>query len=150
MKKRLYRSETNRVLAGVCGGLGEYLGINPVFIRVFFILWTVFGELGGLVYFILWIVVPNQSAEDAEESMTGDKLGSRFRLFGTEIGNVARQPGPELVTYVGVGLILWGVYYLLRRFGFPWFDWNLSFYVWPALLIIAGAIVLVRALKQNK
>ncbi len=150
MKKRLYRSESNRVLAGVCGGLGEYLGIDPIFIRIFFVLWTVVGELGGLAYFILWIVIPNQSAVDDEETLTRENLGSRFRLFGNEVGRIARQPGAELITYAGVGLILWGVYYLLQRLGFVWFDWNLRFYAWPALLILAGVVVLVRALGQRK
>ena len=150
MKKRLYRSESKRVLAGVCGGLGEYLGVDPIFIRIFFILWAVFGELGGLAYFILWIIVPNQSVAEDDNSLTSENLRNRFQIFGMEIGNIARAPSPELITFAGVGLILWGVYYLLRRFGFPWFDWHLTQYTWPVLMIAAGVIVLVRALRQRK
>ncbi|NIT61059.1 MAG: PspC domain-containing protein, partial [Aliifodinibius sp.] len=36
MSRRLYRSRENRMIAGVCGGLGEYLGIDPIFVRIFF------------------------------------------------------------------------------------------------------------------
>ncbi|HUV15028.1 MAG TPA: PspC domain-containing protein [Pelolinea sp.] len=150
MKNRLYRSETNRVLAGVCGGLGEFLGIDPVFIRIFFIVWTVLGEFSVLIYFILWVVVPNRTASDAGEKFSSDELGARFRLMGSEIRGIASQPSSELITFAGVGLIGWGVYYLLRRFGFPWIAWDYTLYLWPALLIIAGVIVLIRATKRNK
>ena len=150
MKNRPYRSETNRTIAGVCGGLGEYLGIDTVIIRIFFIIWTILGEFSVLVYFILWVVIPNKDASDADETFKSDELGSRFRLMGREVGEVARQPSQELITFAGVSLIGWGVFYLLRQFGFPWLNWNFSFYLWPALLIIAGAFVLIRAATQKK
>ena len=150
MKNHLYRSETNRTIAGVCGGLGEFLGIDPLIIRIFFIIWTILGEFSVLVYFILWVVIPNKSGSDAGETFKSDELGSRFRLMGRELGEVARQPSQELITFAGVGLIGWGVFYLLRNFGFPWLNWNFSFYLWPALLIVAGAFVLIRATTRKK
>ena len=58
---RLYRSETNRVIAGVCGGLGEYFNIDPIIIRIIFILITIFGGSGILIYIILWLVIPSES-----------------------------------------------------------------------------------------
>ncbi len=55
--KRLYRSKTSRMLGGVCGGLGEYLSVDPTVIRL---AWVVFGLTGaGLVAYILaWIIIP--------------------------------------------------------------------------------------------
>jgi len=149
MEKRLYRSELNKVVGGVCGGLGDYLGIDPVFIRIFFILWTVLGELGVLAYLILWVVMPTQSAAEAGESLSRDNVGDRVRSLGNEIGDIARQPSAELITFTGVGLIAWGVYHLLRRVGFTWLVWDYSAYLWPALLIIAGAVVLLRTLRRK-
>jgi len=149
MGNRIVRSESNRVLGGVCGGLGEYLGIDPIFIRIFFIVWTVLGELSVLVYFILWLVIPSQSAAESGGSEPLD-LGARFRILGREIGEAARQPSSQLITFAGVGLIAWGVYYLLEQFGFPWVYWDYSGYLWPALLILAGAIVLARALTRKQ
>ena len=55
--KRLYRSKTNRVLAGVCGGIGEYFNIDPVIIRVLAI--VVLG-FGWLVYLICALIMPSQ------------------------------------------------------------------------------------------
>jgi phage shock protein C len=150
MKNRLYRSETNRTIAGVCGGLGEFLGIDPLIIRIFFIIWTILGEFSVIVYFILWVVIPNKSSSDSGETFKSDELGSRFRLMGRELGEVARQPNQDLITFAGVGLIGWGVFYLVRQIGFSWLNWDFSFYLWPALLIIAGAVVLIRAAARKK
>ena len=61
--KRLYRSHTNKVLAGVCGGLGEYFGIDPVLIRLFWLLVVIFsGVIPGIVAYIFAIfIVPKRT-----------------------------------------------------------------------------------------
>ncbi|OHB14091.1 MAG: PspC domain-containing protein [Candidatus Zambryskibacteria bacterium RIFCSPLOWO2_12_FULL_45_14] len=61
--KRLYRSHTNKVLAGVCGGLGEYFGIDPVLIRLFWLLVVIFsGVVPGIIAYIFAIfIVPKRS-----------------------------------------------------------------------------------------
>ena len=150
MKNRLFRSESNRVLGGVCGGLGEFLGVDPLFIRIFFVAWTALGEFSVLIYFILWVVMPSKIASDAGEKLSSDELGARIRLVVDEIRMIVHQHSPELITFAGVGLIAWGVYYLLRRFGFPWFAWDFTSYLWPAFLIIAGVFVLIRATSRKK
>ncbi len=59
MARRLYRSETNRMIAGVCGGLGDYFDIDPVLIRLIFVVLAVFsGGLWFLVYILFWIIIP--------------------------------------------------------------------------------------------
>ena len=56
--KKLYRSHTNKVLAGICGGLGEYLDVDPVVIRLFWLLLVIFsGILPGLVVYLLAILL---------------------------------------------------------------------------------------------
>jgi phage shock protein C len=57
---KLYRSKNNRKLAGVCGGLGEYLGADPTVIRVLFIVLAVFGGAGLIVYLAMWLIVPQE------------------------------------------------------------------------------------------
>jgi len=61
--KKLTRSTSNRMIAGVCAGLGEYLGIDPTIVRLLFVL-TFFGLHGGLVlaYLIMAIIVPEQTS----------------------------------------------------------------------------------------
>ena len=60
--KRLYRSRKNRIIAGVCGGIGEYLNIDPVIVRLIWLL-LVFAGFGAglLVYLIAWLIVPEKT-----------------------------------------------------------------------------------------
>lgn len=60
MQKRLYRSTTNKNLAGVCGGLGEYFNIDPVLVRVLFVLTAMMGGPGLIVYIVLALIIPEQ------------------------------------------------------------------------------------------
>lgn len=61
--KRLYRSNTNKVMAGVMGGFGEYANVDPVVIRAIYIILTVFSGVfpGLLTYFILMLVIPKHN-----------------------------------------------------------------------------------------
>ncbi len=63
--KRLYRSRKERMLAGVCGGLAEYLNTDPTLIRVLFALLALFtGGFGGLLaYIVLVIIIPEEPTE---------------------------------------------------------------------------------------
>ena len=60
MNKKLTRSNSNIVLTGVAAGLGEYLDIDPTLVRLFFVFLTIFGGHGLLVYFILWLLMPQE------------------------------------------------------------------------------------------
>ena len=56
--RRLYRSSESRQVAGLCGGLGEYLNTDPTVIRVLFIVLAVLGGAGALIYLAMWLIVP--------------------------------------------------------------------------------------------
>ena len=59
-KKALRRSRRNRIIAGVCGGLGEFFGISAIWFRLAFLLALLPGGIPGfLLYLIMWIIVPN-------------------------------------------------------------------------------------------
>jgi phage shock protein C len=62
--KRLYRSTKNRIIAGVSGGLGEYLDVDPVLFRIAFVVATFAGGAGILAYIIAWIIMPEQPREE--------------------------------------------------------------------------------------
>lgn len=59
-QKRLYRSRTNRMLCGVCGGVGEYFNIDPTLVRLGFILLFFWWGSGILAYFIAAVIVPDE------------------------------------------------------------------------------------------
>jgi phage shock protein C len=56
--RKLYRSRTNRMLGGVCGGLAQYLNIDVTVIRVAFVVLSVLGGSGVLIYIAMWVLVP--------------------------------------------------------------------------------------------
>ena len=56
--QKLYRSQDDRMIAGVCGGLAEHFGIDPTWMRLIFILCALLGGAAFLLYIILWIIVP--------------------------------------------------------------------------------------------
>lgn len=56
--KRLYRSRKNRVIAGVCGGLGDYFNVDPVLFRLVWVLLVFGAGTGILAYIIAWLIIP--------------------------------------------------------------------------------------------
>ncbi len=60
--KRITRSRGDRIIAGVAGGLAEYLGVDPVLVRLGFLVLTIFNGFGAMLYLILWLLLPNQDS----------------------------------------------------------------------------------------
>ena len=58
-KKKLTRSN-NKMVGGVCAGIGEYLGIDPTIIRIVYVLMIFFAGFGILLYLILWLIMPTK------------------------------------------------------------------------------------------
>ncbi|UCG60284.1 MAG: PspC domain-containing protein [Candidatus Zixiibacteriota bacterium] len=131
--KRLYRSPTDKVLGGVCGGLGEYFGVDPVFVRVVAVILLFASEgFGFLAYIIAWIIIPKRQLEMAVEEK-----------------QPVRQEEPSAwKTYLpGLVLIAIGLLLLARDFWY-WFHWE-DF--WPVFLIIAGLyFIFHRNFKSKK
>ena len=72
--KKIYRDPDNRILGGVCGGLGAYLNINPIIARIIFILLAIPGGVGAVIYIILWIVIPEASTTAQKLEMRGEPI----------------------------------------------------------------------------
>lgn len=62
-QKKLKRSRSESMIAGVCGGLGDYFGLDPTVVRLVFVLLALLGGPGVVLYVILWIVMPRQPAD---------------------------------------------------------------------------------------
>jgi phage shock protein C len=71
--KKLMRARDNRIIAGVCGGIGEYLDVDPTLIRVLWALFSIFSiGTGILAYLAVWLIVPEEAPEDKAESKTSE------------------------------------------------------------------------------
>ncbi|MEN8098674.1 MAG: PspC domain-containing protein [Chloroflexota bacterium] len=68
MSNRLYRSEKDRMIGGVCSGVAAHLNLDPVLVRLGFVLLTLFKGVGLLLYVLLLFLMPLNPDEDVEES----------------------------------------------------------------------------------
>ena len=128
-KEKLERSESNRVVAGVCGGLGEFLGIDPTVIRWAFAIFTLFGGSGFLVYLVLWLLIP---------SPTGTLVDKKNLEEGVaKVKKYAEDHNPGKI--IGVLLLVFGVTFLLDNFRIvPWAFLNYLWRFWPVAVILWG------------
>jgi phage shock protein C len=117
--KRLYRSKKNRVFLGVCGGIGEYLDIDPVIIRLIFIFSIlIMGPFSFLLYLLCAIVIPE--APWYEEGAQEDKELERRDMY------------THKNEFLGWLLLVLGVYFLGKTFNF----FSISFNIVLALILI--------------
>ncbi len=72
--RRMFRDPDNQVIGGVCSGIGAYLNIDPVFIRILFVLFTLAYGIGLLFYFLLWAVVPEARTAAEKLEMSGEEV----------------------------------------------------------------------------
>jgi len=99
MQTKLYRSPTDKMIAGVCGGLGTYLAIDPVLIRLFFVLLTLGGGSGIVIYMIMWILIPypdQNPAASAETIKAGaEEIAARGRALGDDMRVTLQGDNPS-------------------------------------------------------
>lgn len=129
---RLYRSITDKVIGGVSGGIGNYLNIDPVVVRVIFVLLFLFGGSGLLVYIILWIVIP---AEKPVFKVAGDQ-NAEMDSENYNPAESSRRTNTSLVA--GILLIAFGLLFLASQI-IPFYH-IIDF--WPLLLILAGVLLI--------
>jgi signal transduction histidine kinase len=119
---RLTRSRTDRVVAGVCGGLGRALGIDPFVVRVAVLVLTLLGGIGALAYVVAWLLLPREG--DDQSLAAGAFSPRRF----------------DLPSILAIGSIALGVLFILRAGGV----WVGEAVVWPVLLAVVGVAVIWR------
>jgi phage shock protein PspC (stress-responsive transcriptional regulator) len=123
--RSLRRSDTDRVISGVSGGLGQYFGVDPVIFRVLFAVLSFFGGVGLLAYGVAWVLIP----EPGVDRSLLDKALHWLRV---------RKVPPWLVI-IGAAVVVW----------LGWFSWWAP-HTLPALLLLAAvALVLTRKLRNR-
>jgi len=153
--RKLYRSEKDKVIGGVCGGLGEYFSIDPVIIRVIFVLLTIPGGGGLIAYLILYFVIPPAPGEGAAPASVPD-LENKVKAAAEELRAHAEHFAEEMRAsranrsarreerrrVFGLILVLIGGFALLNAISpMSWFSWN---FFWPLLVIGLGAYLVAR------
>ena len=154
MADKLYRSTSDSMLGGVCGGLGKYFNADPNLIRLIFVVLAVIPAFGVPIYLVLWLIVPEEG-EGAKEPLAdrvrdgADQIVDRAKRFGEEVRSTANSSNPAATFIIGLILIVLGVIFLLRNLGITWLNWIAFGTLWPALLILVGAAFLWRWLRRG-
>ena len=150
--KKLHRSRTDKMVAGVAGGLAEYFNIDPVIVRVLFVITVFVGGGGILAYIILWIVLPeapyeysSQNAESSEkkkETSTGSNKNSAENGFeNVNFNGVIESAKDNRKILGGAILIGIGMLFLLDNL-IPRFD---AGDYWPLILIGVGVGIIIKS-----
>jgi phage shock protein PspC (stress-responsive transcriptional regulator) len=153
MKAKLYRSTTDRMIAGVCGGLGAYLDIDPVVVRIFFVLLTLAGG-GVLIYLLLWILIPYPEQGEVASATTiragAQEIAERARTLGSDVRTSVQGGNPQAAFIVGATLVALGSMFLIQNLQIVWMRWLHMGMLWPLLLVIAGVALLWRRVKGTR
>ncbi len=129
---RLMRSETDRMIAGVCGGLAEYLNVDPVLVRLAFVVLGLASGVGLVLYVLLWLLMPTPSRGQPA-----------IRLMDEPVDDpAALKSRLSPAATVGIIMILVGAFFLLNQAGL------VNGLFWPIVLIGAGLFFLLRRGRQ--
>lgn len=133
---QLYRSDTDRFLGGVCGGIAEYFHLDSTLIRLLFIASILLGGSGILVYLILWLVIPTaKQASIMEAAMAKVKNSSTDHPLPADRARNNKFIWGLLL--IGIGTLM-----LLENFGVG--RYLMLDKTWPAIFVILGLIILSR------
>ena len=153
-QKKLYRSKTNRIIAGIGGGLGQYFSIDPVLIRLIFVLLVIAGGSGILLYIIAWIIIPEEGAEECcskEEvkdnvKKAAKEMKDKAETFASEVRKAVHdkkwQEHDHHGSRMGCGLLILAIGAILLVDNVMHIDIWSNF--WPLVLIIIGLALIIR------
>lgn len=150
MNKRLYRSSKSKVFGGVAGGIAEYFDIDPIIIRLLFIIIAFAGGGGILVYFIMWVAIPLEPITPFTMHMnTGDPAAQQAPNPGVDPTDpafvpVKREGRTSLIG--GMVLIALGLIFLVDRF-IPRIHFG---DIWPLILVVIGGVLIATSLAEKK
>lgn len=140
--KILYRSKKDRIISGVAGGIGEYFEVDPLIIRIVFILLALSGGSGIAVYIILWILIP----QEGENRSKGDDIGENIKQGANKmVKEIKEDPKAQSNGRIigGLVLIVIGAIFLMENF-FPGFYLGFS-RLWPLVLVAIGLGIMIKS-----
>ena len=148
MKDKLYRSRRVRVFGGIAGGLAQYFNLDPILVRVLFVVVTILHGFGILLYIILWIVVPEEPFEVAYKVNTDDQTAGEQSAQTDSTNFDGTQPLPQKQSsgriVLGIILIVIGLIFFADRI-IPSFDLR---DVLPIAFVLIGGSLIWNSLKK--
>ncbi len=143
MGKKLYRSRDDRMLAGVCGGLAEYFGIDTTLVRVAWVLVFFLGGSGFIAYIICYFVFPEEPK--SKIGISDDEYIVGAKNYDEDNLSYKGESDETNKMLSGGILIILGIVFLVRRY-VNWFNIGS---LWPIILIIIGFYVLYNGKERS-
>lgn len=138
LAQKLYRSKENKIIWGVCGGLGEYFNIDPIIFRVIFLALTLGAGSGVLLYIVLALVLP-LNPNQAGTSQNKFDFGERAESLAAELKNSGSTDSKR--NWLGGIIILVGFFALMNQvFPHSIFNWGIF---WSFVIIAVGAYLIL-------
>ena len=146
--KRLYKSQKSKIIAGVCGGIAEYLDVDPVLVRLIAVLFFFTGGATLIAYIVGMIIMPDQPLIGTSNAGADQTLGEK-PIPDMNSGN--RNRAGSLI--IGVIMIVFGLHFLLRNIPFfhpyYWWFWDMGWkFFWPSALVLVGLYVILRGTRK--
>lgn len=142
MTKKLYRSRKNKIIGGVCAGLGNYFDLDPTLIRVLFVVFAFLNGFSILLYLILLVVIPKEPIQTTQDEFVIEP--SEYIKDETLSPEQSIPSKSNLRIFFGVLLLALGFIFLLENF-IPMFDFDILF---PIFMILAGIYLLYDSIKK--
>jgi phage shock protein C len=153
--KRLYKSRKNKVVDGVCGGIAEYFDVDPVLVRIIFVLFFFLGGSALIAYIVGMIIMPRTPFEPAQEPVTKDEKEKKVSEPVPEKSPSASASPSAGSLIIGILLVILGGFFLLDNLDFPFFhrfSWWFKFHFWeffiPGILILVGLVLIVKSKEK--
>lgn len=144
MDKKLYKSSTDKVLGGVCGGIAEYFAVDTVVVRLAWVLFTLMGGAGLIAYIIAAIIIPENPGYPSTAGGYERSASEGYDRPASAGSNTERRNTSGNTSIVlGVILLIFGVSVLLKHFNI-YFSWFSKDFIVAAALIGLGIFFLVR------
>jgi phage shock protein C len=149
--KRLYRSRKDRVISGICGGIGEYFNVDPVLVRVGAVLLVFTGGVGLIAYIAGIFIIPEQPLDNDNEE---EAAAMRTEEPPSKQLATATEPEAETVSHsgpvvFGLILVILGAFFLMRNIPlfndyYWWIRNHLRMFFWPGIFIGLGVFLIAR------
>ena len=145
--KRVYRSSSDKIIAGVCGGLGDYFSVDPLIFRALFLLFVIAGGFGVLFYIVLAILIPKQPGIGVGGSA---QFKENIQAAANDMSESIRKLAEDVKkddswftdkrNILGLGVVLVGfVIFVNILFPRTVFNWGV---IWALFIVILGVAIL--------
>ncbi|MCP4220468.1 MAG: PspC domain-containing protein [bacterium] len=149
--KRLYKSKKDKMAFGVCSGIAKYFDLDPVLVRVLFVIFFFLGGSALIAYIVGAIIMPDNPLETGNAT----EAPPRPEQEPAQVVPASKNSGSMGALIFGIILVGLGAYFMMEKIPFLhglhwWFRWNFFDYALPAILILAGGAILVRRNNNEK